>query len=259
MSERLVSRRTPRGTDAARLRKWAFIFLAAGVIGRSILQNALLGVNTLTGDEMLAALQANPSAMTILTAALACKIAESCAAPLLAFLLVEGFLRTARFEKYLIRVGALALIAELPYNLAMDGKLLSLSSRNPVFALVICLVMLYFFNRYSDKSFKNTAMKALIFTAAFLWCQMLGIEHGVCLVILTAVLWYAREKSNARAMFAFCGAMACTLFDMYYIGSCLACIMLHRYNDERGEQNQIFNYAFYPALLLIAGIAAKFL
>ena len=32
---------------------------------------------------------------------------------------------------------------------------------------------------------------------------------------------------------------------MYYIGSGLACIMLHRYNDERGEQNEKFNYAFY--------------
>ena len=87
----------------------------------------------------------------------------------------------------------------------------------------------------------------------------MNIEQGDCLVILVAVLGYVREKSNFRAVFAFGGAMLCTLFDMFYIGSCMSCILLHRYNAERGEQNTVFNYAFYPALLLIAGIAAKFI
>ena len=259
MSERLVSQRTPRGTDGAKLRKWAFLFVTAGVVGRAILQNSLLGVNILSGEEMMALLNSNSAAMTILTAALVCQLAQTCAAPLFAMLLVEGFRHTAHFEKYLIRVGVLALVCELPYHFAMDGKLFALCSSNPVFALLICLVILFFFNRYCDKSLKNTAMKALIFAAAFLWCRMLNVEHGVCLVIFVAVLWYAREKSNARAMLAFCGAMACTLFDMYYIAAGLACIMLHRYTEERGEQNAAFNYAFYPVLLLAVGIAAKFL
>jgi hypothetical protein len=35
--------------------------------------------------------------------------------------------------------------------------------------------------------------------------------------------------------------------------------MLHRYNDERGEQNEKINYAFYPVMLLILGIVAKFI
>ena len=33
----------------------------------------------------------------------------------------------------------------------------------------------------------------------------------------------------------------------------------HRYNEERGEQNRIVNYAVYPVLLLVFAIAAKFL
>lgn len=259
MSVRLSSRRTPRGTNAATLRACAFVFMTVGVIGRSILQNVFLGVNSLTGQEMLALLETDPAAMAILTAALLCKLVESCAAPLLAFLLVEGFLRTSSFEKYLIRIGVLALVTELPYNLAINGKLLHMGSRNPVFALFLGLVMLYFFNRYAGKGVKNIAVKVLVFVSAFLWCRMLNIEHGDCLVILVAVLWYVREKSNFRAVFAFGGAMLCTLFDMFYIGSCMSCIMLHRYNGERGEQNVVFNYAFYPALLLIVGVLGNFL
>ena len=140
-----------------------------------------------------------------------------------------------------------------------SGKLLDLGSRNPVLGLFICLVMLFFFNRYTEKGLKNTAMKALIFTAAYLWCQMLRIDQGICLVVMVSLLWAAREKSNLRAMYGFAAAMICTLFNMYYIGCCLSCIMLHRYNDERGDQNEKLNYAFYPVMLLILGIVGKFI
>lgn len=259
MSIRLSTRRLPEGRNAASMRKWAYIFLTAGAIGRAVIQNALLGMNSLTGDELLASMEGDPMVMPLLTAALIFKIVETCAVPLLSFLLVEGFQRTSCMEKYLVRVGILAAVTEIPFNLAFSGKLLDLGSRNPVLGLFICLVMLSFYNRYTEKGLKNTAVKALIFTAAFLWCQMLGIEHGICLVVMVSLLWAARNKSNLRAMYGFVAAMICTLFNMYYIGCCLSCIMLHRYNDERGEQNPKFNYAFYPALLLIVGIAAKFI
>ena len=151
----------------------------------------------------------------------------------------------------------MALISELPYNLAYSGKLLDLNSRNPVFGLFICLVMLFFYGRYVDKGVKNTALKAMITVAAFLWCLMLHIDQGICLVVMVAMLWFARSKSNVRAVLGFSSAMLCTIFDMYYIGSCLSFIMLHRYNEERGEQNEKLNYAFYPAALLVIGIVAK--
>ena len=259
MSMRLAARRIPQGRDAASIRKWAMIFLTVGIIGQGIIQNRLLHMNSVSGDELLAAMEHSPMVMPLLTAALVCKVVETCAAPLFAFLLVEGFQRTRSFEKYLLRVGAVALVSELPYNLAYGGKLFELSSRNPVFGLFICMVMLFFYARYEDKGLKNTAMKALITVAAFLWCLMLLIDQGICLVIMTAILWYARARSNGRSVLGFCGAMFCTVFDMYYIGSGLACIMLHRYNEERGEQNEKLNYAFYPAVLLIVGIIGLFI
>ena len=259
MSLRLSSRRAPKGTDAAAIRKWGMIFLTIGIIGQGILQNRLLQMNSVSGNELLAAMESNPMVMPLLTAALVCKVIETCAAPLFAFLLVEGFQRTASFEKYLIRVGAVAIISELPYNLAYGGKIFELTSRNPVFGMVICLVMLFFYNRYPEKGLKNFAMKALITAAGFLWCLMLHIDQGICLVVMVAMLWYARSKSNERAVLGFCSAMVCTLFDMYYIGSGLAFIMLHRYDEERGEQNEKLNYAFYPAALLAVGIVGLFL
>ena len=254
----LRSNQTRNGTDAASLRKWAMVFLAIGVIGRVIIRNGMLGLDSLNGAELMAVLD-NDGAMAVAGAAILCGILETCAVPLFAFLMVEGFLRTSGFEKYLLRVLAAAAITELPYNLAMGGTLLDTTSRNPVFGMAISLVMLFFWGRYSEKSLKNTLMKLLIFVAAFLWCLMLHIDQGICIVVFVTSLWVVREKSNFRALTAFAGAMICTIFDVFYIGACLSCIMLHRYNEERGDQNRIVNYAFYPVVLLIFGIAVKFL
>ena len=256
MSIRLASHRIPNGRDAASIRKWAMIFLTIGIIGQGVIQNGLLSLNILTGDQLVNAMDADPTVMILVTVALVCKIIETCAAPLFTFLLVEGFRRTASFEKYLVRIGGLAVVSEIPYNLAYGGKLLDLSSRNPVFGLFIALVMLFFFNRFAEKGFKNSAIKLLIFAAAFLWCQMLGIDQGICLVTLVGILWLTRSKGDMRALYAFMGAMLCTIFSIYYMGCCLSCIMLHRYNGERGEQNKKLNYAFYPAALLIVGIVS---
>ena len=254
----LRSRQTRTGNDAAALRKWALIFLAVGILGRAVICNGMLGLDSLDGAELMTVLDMD-GAMTVAFGAIICGIIETCAVPLFAFLLVEGFLRTSSFEKYLLRVGGLALLSELPYNFAMTGELLDTGSRNPAFALVICLVMLFFWGRYAEKSLKNTLMKVMIFLAAFLWCLMLHIDQGICVVVFVAVLWLVRNKGNYRSLTAFSGAMICTVFDVFYIGACLGCILLHRYNEERGEQNRLLDYAAYPVLLLVFGIAAKFL
>ena len=259
MAIRLSGRSLPKGRDAASLRKWGIIFLTIGTAGRCLLLNNLLGLGTISGEELLAAMETDPSLMAITTIGIVCLFLETCAAPLFSFLLVEGFQRTSSFEKYLLRIAGSALVTELPYNLAVSGKLIDLESRNPVFGLLICLVMLYFFRRYEGKNARSIAMKALIAVAAFLWCVMLNIDHGICLVVIVAVLWLVRGSSNVRAIFGFCAGLVCTMFNMYYMGSCLTFIMLHRYNEEEGEQNKVFNYAFYPVMLLIVGIIGKFI
>lgn len=259
MNERLPARRTTKGTDAAKLRKWGMIFLTAGIVGRSVIQNGLLSLNSISTDELMAAMEADSAVMILSTIAVVFQLMETFAAPLFAFLLVEGFQRTSSFEKYLLRIGGLALVSELPYNLAFTGTLLHLGTRNPVFGLLICLVMLHFFGKFSEKGIKNTAIKIVIFLAAFLWCMMLRIDQGIFLVILVAALWLVRDKDTIRSMACFSASLLCTMFDMFYMGSCLSAIFLHRYNEERGEQNPKLNYCYYPVVLLICGIITKFI
>ena len=59
MSMRLSAQRAPRGTSAAGLRKWALIFLTAGVIGQGLIQNRLLNMDVISANELLEHMQAN--------------------------------------------------------------------------------------------------------------------------------------------------------------------------------------------------------
>lgn len=254
-----LSRQRPRGVSAAALRNWGIVFLAAGIASRSILQNGILNLSNVSTLELLEAMQTDGTTMVVATIALICQAMETCAAPIFSFLLVEGFRHTSDLRAYMTRVAILAVVSELPYNLAMTGNLLDTVSRNPAFGLLLCMVMLYFFRKYGEKGLKNTAMKALVFVASFLWCLMLHIDQGICLVVMVAVIWAFRNKGTMRAMFGFCSALICSLFDLFYMVSAMAFIFLHLYNGEEGDQNRAFNYAVYPVMLLVFGIAAKFL
>ena len=229
-----------------------------GIAGQCLIQNQILGLNTITTDELLAAWDADPTIMPMVTVALVCQAMQTCAAPIFSFLLVEGFIHTSNVRNYLIRMTAVALISELPYNLAMSGKLLDLSSRNPVFGLVLALFTMILYAQHQEPTMKHRAIKLVVTLAALVWAKMLGIQEGFALVVLTATFWGFRNKTNFRTLAGMIAASLCTLTSMYYLASPMSVLTLHLYNGETGPRNKAFNYAAYPAALLCFGLIAKF-
>ena len=134
-----IGKRKKRTVNGNALRTWSALFLLAGVLGRGLIQNHILGVGSLTTQQLLDVMDSSQQAMTMATASLVLQALETCAVPLYALMLVEGVQHTSDFPAYFKRMFALALLCELPYNLAMHGKLLFLGNRNPVFALVMCM------------------------------------------------------------------------------------------------------------------------
>ena len=245
-----IQDRKPSGLNSNALRAWGMAFLALGVVGRCILQNRLLCLGQVSPMELVEAMQNSGAVMVLATAALVLQAVETCAVPIFAFLLAEGGQRTSNLPKYILRVGVLALAAEIPYNLAVSGKFLDLGSRNPVFGCLLGLVMLWFCRRYDGKGLSRAAIRAVVTLAAMLWCRMLSVSHGPALVLVLAVLWAFREKPMLRGIAGAMAALVCSLGSMFYLASPMGLLAVHFYNGEKGPDNRTVSYLAYPVLLL---------
>lgn len=255
MSESL--QRKGGGFSASGLRWMGIAFLAAGVLGRCLFQNRMLGMTDISPEELLALMDKYPQLMDVATVALILQMIYECAVPIFAFLLVEGFCHTGNYRKYLLRVLAVALVSELPYNLAMGGGLWVPGSRNPVFSVVIGLIVLYFYRRYGEKNGRNFAIKAMVTVAAVLWVGMLRIDDGLAFILLTAVISALRTKPNFRTLGCCVAAIACTLLSPYYALSPMPFIATHFYSEEKGNGNRILAYLAFPGILLAVALVDK--
>lgn len=257
--ERLSANRAPAGISAAALRAWGLIFLAAGVIGRGLIQQGLLGISGMDMNAVLQAMNESESVMGMVTVSLVLQAVESCAVPIFAFLMVEGFQHTASWKKYVIRVTALAIVCEVLYNVVMSGTLMAMDTRNPVWCTVLGLVLLGLF-RYVDEKMKgNKLLKFAMAVAGLLWAQMLKVDYGVFFVAMVLTLWVMRRKPQYRLFVGMGVSALCTVISPFYLAATMGFMAIHFYNGEKGESSRVFHYGAYPAMLLVCALAPLFL
>lgn len=257
--ERLARRENKNGLSRTGLRIWGILFAALGICGRAVLQRRLLGMGSISNEQLLEIMTADDQMMVFATLALVLQAVETCAVPIFCFLLVEGFEHTKDRVKYLLRVLGVACLSELPYNLAMSGSLWDASSRNPVFGLVLSMIVLLFYGRYEGRGFGKVAIKVISTLAGILWCSMLGIQEGQCVVLIVVVLWLSREWKQFRTIIGCAITACCTLFSPFYLAAPMGFLAIHFYQGEQGEENKLVNYLAYPVLLLGIGLAAQLL
>lgn len=251
--ERLADNR-PRGLHAGTLRAWGMLFVVAGIVGRSILQNRMLGVGVLSAEELVQLMQSSQDAMIIATIALILQAMETVAIPIFIFLLVEGFLHTSDWKKYLLRVAAMAVLTEIPYDLAMQGKVLEFGAQNPALGLVLCMIVLYMFRRFTGKKLICVVMAL----AGLLWGIMLKIDHSIPMVLMLCVIYLFRNKRMYMGFSGMAVAAVCTAVSPFYLAGSMGFLAIHFYNGEPGEGNRLVNYLFYPVTLLAIGLVAMF-
>lgn len=255
--ERLRSRRAD-GLNSAVIRAFGLVFLLVGAIGRAISQSDFLGIAALEMEKWSAHIQANPDLLGLMITAWILQAVETCAVPIFAFLLAEGLERTADVKKYAIRVAAVALACEIPFDLLMSGKIFWLDYQNPVFGLLIAMALVYFFLRFEESSGKNLFMKILLLAVAVLWANMLRLDAaGAGLIILTAALWEFRESRRWLAGILAC--VLCALLSPFFLAAPLSFLILQAFNSEKGGDNRWVNYLAYPVILLAVALGTRFL
>ena len=142
----------------------------------------------------------------------------------------------------------------MPYNLAMGAKLIVMESRNPVFALVVCMALLFFYRQYSQKGMQNTLIKAMVTVAALVWCEMLKVDFGAAMVIVTSVMWATRSNTLYRNFAGASAAIVCTTISPFFLASPMTFLVIHMHNGEKSTTSRKINYVAYPAMLLAAAL-----
>lgn len=249
MEERLTGPEK-QGMSRATLRLWGIIILALGLLGRSILQNRVLGMGDASGPQLLEVLDME-GGMTAATVSIVLQAIETSAVPIFAVLLVDGFAHTSSVKNYLLRMAGTAVLSELPYNLAISGKLLDVGSRNPMFGSVLVLVMLFLYRYYAQNTFTNVLIKLAVTVAAFLWALMFRVEYGVSLLLLALVFWVFRERPTLRYFLGAAAAVCCSVGNPLFLFAPFGFLLAHFYNDEEGISNRKLAYLMYPVILLI--------
>ena len=252
--ERLDSNTRKSGLHTGSLRAWGMLFLVAGIVSRSILQNQMLGVGLRTMEELVTLMQTEQTAMIVATIALVLQAMETVAVPIFVFLLAEGFLHTSDWKKYFARVAGMAVLSEIPYDLAMTGKVLETGTQNPVFGLVLCMILLYLWKRFEGKKLICVIMAL----AGLAWALMLKVDHGIPMILMICVIHLFRNKRMFMGFSGMAAAALCTGLSPFYLVAPMGFLAIHFYNGEKGESSRLVNYLFYPVMLLVIGLIAKF-
>ena len=244
----------PSGLHTGNLRAWGMLFAIAGIVSRSLLQNQMLGMGTRSMTELLELMQSSESAMIIATVALVLQAMETVAVPIFVFLLAEGLQHTSDFRKYVLRIAGLAVLTEIPFDLAMNQKVLEFGSQNPVFGLLLCMALVSLFRRFEGKKLICVVMAL----AGLAWALMLKIEHGIPTLLMFCVVYLFRNKKMYMGFSGMAAAALCTGISPFYLAAPMGFLATHFYNGDKGHSSPLVNYLFYPVPLLVIGLIAIF-
>jgi len=193
--------------------------------------------------------------------------------PLFAFLLVEGFIHTSNYKRYLTRVGLCALAAEIPFNLVvtsasglynnLEGVTTSIfcwQYQNTVFTFLIGLLMLWCMRYFEatdatpKAAFRQMFGQVACVVVAGLLAVLLRTDYNFFGILAIAVFYIFRHSKKMMIL------LGCLVFLQYDVACLMAFIPIYMYNgiEVPAKKLKYFFYIFYPAHLLVLYLATLF-
>lgn len=177
--------------------------------------------------------------------------------PIFVFLLVEGFYNTKNRWKYLGTLLLFGVISEIPFDMFTTRTFFEVNWNNIMFTLAMVLVTIWLIDFLKEKM-SGLPMGAWIgasvpvLVVMCLLAMNLGVDYEHHAILVGYFFYLFHEKRGIAIPFCFL-SMYKEPWALLGFGLTLT------YNGERGKQNKLFNYFFYPVHLLILGLLRFYL
>ena len=225
-----------------------FYFFSASVV-----QHGILHVADRTTEELNALLAADDRMMLWAGIGSVTSVIGVLAVPIFAWLLVQGVQHTASLRRYALRILAAAVIAEIPYDLAMSGRAFDWTGQNSLFTLLIALGMLWLMRTFQGSGLVPLVLNLLFAAGGCFWAVLLRCRFGGGFILITAILYQLRQHKTASYWLG-------ALVSLLYAAAPLGFVPVALCSGEREPMSrrvQLCYYILYPVMLLaFAGCAA---
>lgn len=252
ISGRPVVWKTPSVT-ADGLKIFGCVVMMIQTIGISIVEKGMIHLDQYTQAELSEAMAKDSHLMMLAGIGSVMQLIGGLALPIFAFLLVEGFVYTSDYKRYLLSIAFFALLSEVPYDLAMTQKPVDLSGQNALVTMAICLLMLYFLRMVKGNNvFICGIARLMIILCALVWVTLFRAQYGFCMVLLTAVFYLFYTKNVLKTILGI-------LISLLYVTGPLSFYGIWCYNEKRSDKLPKYAYyAFYPLQLLLFGVISTY-
>ena len=196
--------------------------------------------------------------------------------PIFAFLIVEGYFHTRSLKKYVLRLLVFAVLSEIPFNLAIGGRIFSPLHQNVLWTFLISIGLIH----WNEKARQQGKIigRILVAIASILVAYIVGLvtfvdyyHAGILTVLafyffrekkwwsylaLALTLWWINTELLGGLVYEI-PLLGRTFFFHQQAFAMLALIPIWLYRGKRGYHSKAFQYAcyaFYPGHLLILGI-----
>ena len=190
-----MSRQSPSLTGSS-LKKIAMITMLIDHIGACVFERGLLLVDETRNDAALFEMLRNTDRIL--------RLIGRVSFPIFCFLLVEGFLHTHDRKKYALRLFLFALVSEIPFDLAIMGRLFDPVHQNVFFTLLIGLLAMMLCDYFRMQAQPVAQVLVLILAMVLAWALHTDYGYrGVLLIELLYIFRYDRMKQVVAGAVAF--------------------------------------------------------
>lgn len=161
--------------------------------------------------------------------------------PIFCYNIVEGYLKTKNFKKYILRMLIFAIVSEVPFDMALFETPFYWLYNNVIWNLLIGLICIF----WSEKLARNNKLLEIaIFALGAALATVIKSDYYYFGVLFVYIFYASKGNDLSRNV-------AMTIATIWEITAPLALIPIQKYNGEKGMATGRWLYWFYPVHFLI--------